>query len=130
MVVISQYIGHRVTGLYIGADNVKRYFPQHISEIELQLDHLRIECELTAEFWQDHPEICDPRLCLWLESKRFNSRGRIAPASLSMIPSGENSFILGPATLGPPSKVRRPAVSEQPSRRTAFVPQVVEGAVA
>lgn len=98
MVVISQCSGHRVTGLYVGASNVRRYFPKRVKEIELQLDHLRIECWLNPDFWQDQPEIHDPRLCLWLESKQRNGSG-YAPASMAMIPSGKNSFILGPASL-------------------------------
>lgn len=129
MVVISQHCGHRVTGLYVGADNVKRYFPQRIAAIELQLDHLRIECELPAEFWQDQPEIRDPRLCLWLESKRLIGKGRLSSVSLSMIPSGENSFILGPVTFGPSAKAHRSSPSESP-RRVAFARQPVGGAAA
>jgi hypothetical protein len=129
MVVISQYCGHRVTGLYVGAENVKRYFPKRIAAIELQLGHLYIECELAPDFWQDRPEISDPRLCLWLESKRLNGKGRPSPVSLAMIPTGENSFALGPVTLGQPAKAPRASASESP-RRAAFVPQPVGGAAA
>lgn len=129
MVVISQCIGHRVTGLFVGADNVRRYFPKEVTEIELQLDHLRIGCELGPEFWRDHPEICDPRLCLWLESKRLNSKGQVSAVPLSMIPSGKSSFIVGPVALTSPAKSRRPPVSA-PSRRAVFVPQPVGGAAA
>lgn len=46
MVVISQCTGRRVTGLYVGASNVRRYFSRRLTQIELQLDHLRIECGL------------------------------------------------------------------------------------
>jgi len=46
MVVTSQCSGHRVIGILIGENNVQRYFPRHVKEIELQLDHLRIECGL------------------------------------------------------------------------------------
>lgn len=99
MLVISQCSGHRVTGLYVGASNVRRYFPRSVKAIELRLDHLRIECGLTAHFWQDKPEIHDPRLCLWLESKQRSGTGLREPAPLSMIPSGKNSFTLGPVSL-------------------------------
>jgi hypothetical protein len=119
MVVTSQCIGHRVTGLYVGADNVRRYFPKRIFEIELQLDHLRIECELAPGFWQDDPEIRDPRLCVWLESKQLKEQ-RQSPVSLSMIPSGENSFILDPATLSSPMRARR-ASPLTTSRRAGYV---------
>ncbi len=96
MVVTSQWIGHRVSGLYVGASNVRRYFSKRVNKIELRLDHLLIECGLSPNFWQDQPEIHDPRLCLWLESKQRDNNGR-SPVPLAMIPSGNNSFILGPA---------------------------------
>jgi hypothetical protein len=112
MVVTSQCNGNRVTGLYVGANNVQRYFPKHIAEIELQLDHLRIECGLTPHFWDGQPEIHDPRLCLWLESKHFQRRGRHEPMPLVMIPSGERSFTLGPVMHGEPSKARRTTVAD------------------
>jgi hypothetical protein len=97
MLVTSQCNGNRVTGLYVGADNVRRYFPKRVSTIELQLDHLRIECGLAPHFWDSQPEIHDPRLCLWLESKHSQRKERRSPLSLAMTPSGEHSFTLGPA---------------------------------
>ena len=86
MVVTSQCCGHRVTGILVGESNVQRYFPRNITEIELQLDHLRIECGLGPHFWNGKPEISDPRLCLWLESKDRNGNGRRVPS-----PSGHDS---------------------------------------
>ena len=44
MVVTSRCIGHRVTGLYVGSSNVRRYFSKRATQIELKLDHLLIEC--------------------------------------------------------------------------------------
>lgn len=96
MVVTSQCNGRRVTGLYVGPSNVRRYFSKRVTQIELRLDHLLIECGLSPGFWHDKPEIHDPRLCLWLESKQRNGNGR-APVPLAMTPSGDNSFVLGPA---------------------------------
>jgi hypothetical protein len=96
MVVTSQCTGHRVTGLYVGSSNVRRFFSKRITQIELQLDHLRIECGLNPNFWNGHPEIRDPRLCVWLESKQRQWNGH-SPVRLSLIPSGTNSFILSPA---------------------------------
>lgn len=119
MVVSSQCIGRRVTGLYVGADNVRRYFPKGVSEIELQLDHLRIECALAPGFWKDQPEIRDPRLCVWLESKQLKEQSQSA-VSLSMIPLGENSFALVPATLSSPVRARR-ASPLTTSRRAGYV---------
>jgi len=95
MVVTSKCVGNRVTGLYIGAHNVRRYFPKGVSAIELQLDHLRIECGLKPDFWNGRPEIHDPRLCLWLESKQSKRQESRAPMPLDMTPAGEHSFTLG-----------------------------------
>jgi hypothetical protein len=113
MVVTSQCNGNRVTGLYVGVNNVRRYFPKQVAEIELQLDHLRIECGLTPHFWNGQPEIRDPRLCLWLESKHSHRKGRREPMPLAMIPSGERSFTLGPVMHGEPSKARRTAGQDE-----------------
>lgn len=99
MVVTSQCCGRRVTGILVGESDVERYFPKTLKEIELQLDHLRIECGLGPHFWNGKPEISDPRLCLWLESKHRNGNGCRRPTHLAMIPSGANSFIVGPAHL-------------------------------
>lgn len=104
MVVTSQCCGHRVTGILVGESNVKQYFPRNIKKIELQLDHLRIECGLGPHFWNGKPEISDPRLCLWLESKERNGNGRRVPTSLALIPSGANSFIVG---LAHPDEAKR-----------------------
>lgn len=93
MVVTSLYVGRHVTGLHVGAGNVRRYFPEGVKEIELQLDHLRIRCGLTPDFWQSQPDIQDPRLCLWLESKQRNLNPS-TPVPLAMIRSGNNSFAL------------------------------------
>jgi hypothetical protein len=94
MVVKTQYEGHRVSGLYVGVNNVRRYFSKRIQAIELQLDHLRIECGLPSRFWEGQPEIHDPRLCDWLESKNLHERPSRTPVPLAMIPAGKNSFKL------------------------------------
>jgi hypothetical protein len=94
MVVKTQYEGLHVSGLYVGVNNVRRYFSRRIQAIELQLDHLRIECGLTARFWDGQPEIHDPRLCDWLESKNPRDRPCRTPVPMAMIPSGKNSFKL------------------------------------
>jgi hypothetical protein len=107
MVVKSQCNGHRVTGLYVGVNNVRRYFPRNIAAIELQLDHLQIQCGLTPHFWKGQPEIHDPRLCDWLELKQMYGKGCRTSMPLAMIPSGENSFILGPAALNRHGRTRR-----------------------
>jgi len=94
MVVKTQYDGFRVSGLYVGVRNVRRYFSKRTPEIELQLDHLQIQCGLTPRFWNGQPEIHDPRLCDWLESKQLHDRPCRTPVPLTMIPAGKNSFKL------------------------------------
>ena len=96
MVVTIKNKGTLVTGLNVGATNVRRYFPKQVDAIELQLDHLQIECGLNPDFWQGDGEIHDPRLCAWLELKGSKGlRGR-TPMLLAMVPAGKNSFRLQP----------------------------------
>lgn len=87
-------VGSEVSGLRVGHSNVRRYFPRNVRQIELQLDHLRIECGLTPDFWRSAPEIHDPRLRLWLESKNHTERSCRTSIPFTMIPSGEHSFKL------------------------------------
>jgi hypothetical protein len=106
MVVKTHSKGRGETALHIGVTNVRRYFPRHVSQIELQLDHLQIQCGLDPHFWQGDPEIYDPRLCAWLESKHLHGKPDRGPIPLAMIPSGENSFRLQPVSLNHPSKAK------------------------
>lgn len=94
MVVKAQCEGHAFTGVEVGAANVRRYFPREFEDIELRLDHLLILLSLPPGFWDGEPEIRDPRLSLWLESKNFNGGPGKAPLPLALIPSGKNSFRL------------------------------------
>ena len=93
MVVKTQTNAHGVVGLHVGVQNVRRFFPKNISVIELQLDHLQIQCDLKPNFWRGEPEIVDPRLCAWLEAKHHSKPGR-SPIPLAMIPAGDNCFRL------------------------------------
>jgi hypothetical protein len=94
MVVKTRSKGRSLTGLHVGAHNVQRYFPRNTAVIELQLDHLQIQCGLEPDFWQDQPEIHDPRLGAWLESKRLPEGPGREPIPLAMIPAGKNAFRL------------------------------------
>lgn len=95
MVVKAQSKGRSVIGLNVGVDNVRRYFPKTLVTIELQLDHLQIECGLPSDFWRNAGKICDRRLCAWLESKYFSKQPlRQTPIFLDLIPLGENLFRL------------------------------------
>jgi hypothetical protein len=106
MVVKAQSKGRGLSGLHVGTDNVRRYFPKNVSTIELQLDHLRIQCGLAPDFWQGQPEIYDPRLCAWLESKHMHTSRDRTPIPLAMIPAGNNSFRLQPVSAGAPERPR------------------------
>jgi hypothetical protein len=97
MVVKPQSNGHRFTGIYIGVNNVRRYFPRRIAAIDLQIDHLRIRCGLAPGFWHGDPEIRDSRLSDWLELKQLQGAGNRSSMPLAMTRSGEDCFILGPA---------------------------------
>ena|SRR5579859_7302480 len=46
MIVEVQRKGHNITGLKIGATNVRRYFTRGSSSIDIHLDHLQIQCDL------------------------------------------------------------------------------------
>jgi hypothetical protein len=94
MVVKTHSKGRGLTGLLVGSTNVRRYFPKDISVIELQLDHLNIQCGLTPDFWDGEPEIYDPRLCAWLEAKNLRPQPTQPAVPLAMIPAGNNSFRL------------------------------------
>ena len=63
MVVKTQLKGTEITGLRVGARNVRRYFPRGVRVIELQLDHLQIQCGLAPEFWRGGPARHGARLC-------------------------------------------------------------------
>lgn len=106
MVVTTQSKGRGVIALNIGASNVRRYFPKHIAVIELQLDHLRIQCGLRPDFWQGQPEISDPRLCAWLESRHMHKTASRAPIPLDLVPSGENAYTLQPVPAGLHARAR------------------------
>lgn len=94
MVVKTQLRGGEVTGLHIGATNVRRYFPREVRVIEIELDGLRIRCGLDKEFWSSRPEICDPRLCEWLDFKVVHRMGERKQVKLAMTPEGPSVFRL------------------------------------
>jgi hypothetical protein len=94
MVVKTQLRGGEVSGLHIGARNVRRYFPKGTREIELELDGLQIQCGLPREFWNGRPEIHDPRLCEWLDFKVLHRIGERKQVKLAMTPAGKSVFRL------------------------------------
>jgi hypothetical protein len=108
MVVKTQSKSRGVTGLHVGANNVRRYFSRQNNSIELQLDHLQIQCDLPPGFWQDQPEIFDPRLCAWLEARHLHGKSSRASIPLAMIPSGKNSFRLQPVSQNGQARAKLP----------------------
>jgi len=110
MFVTTHSKARGITGLNVGASNVRRYFPKGTKAIELKLGHLRIQCCLKPDFWHGRPEIYDPRLCAWLESKHLHDSPDRGPVHLAMIPDGINSYQLLPTPVHP----RQPA-SVQPT---------------
>ncbi len=94
MVVKTQCKEGGVTGLSVGADNARRYFPKGEMTVDLLLDHLEIACGLEPEFWEGQAEIYDPRLCAWLELKNPSRRPGRNEMPLAMIPAGKNAFRL------------------------------------
>lgn len=106
MVVKTHSKSRGVTGLYVGEQNVQRYFPQGTLFVEIQLDHLQIQCKLAPEFWQDHPEIHDPRLCAWLETKYPSGCTKGDSISLTLVPAGKSAFKLKPACVAAPARLK------------------------
>ena len=99
MIVTTQIRGREVTGLHVGVRNVRRYFSQQSSVIELQLDYLHIQCGLLPEFWQGQPEILDQRLCEWLDFKIFHRTLGKTPLRWAMTPSGNNTYTLSSSAI-------------------------------
>jgi hypothetical protein len=131
--VVRTHCDGREAVLYIGARNAQRNFPKDMKDIELVLGHLHIHCELPPEFWHGQPEIRDPRLCAWLESKIFHGRARRTPVPLVMLPAGKNSFRLqtiklpsasenGLAKIGPASMPLKQAGGKGTAARSAVHP--------
>jgi hypothetical protein len=88
------------TGLHVGIENVQRFFPGSISEIDLRLGHLQILCTLHPDFRQGKPEIFDERLSSWLKSKHLHGKPNGTPIRLAMVPigTGTNIFRLRPVS--------------------------------
>ncbi len=94
MIVEVQHKGRNITGLKIGATNVRRYFPRGSSSIDIHLDHLQIQCDLHPGFWQNEPQITDPRLSAWLEAKDLRKVNKRAPVVVDLVPADQRSFRL------------------------------------
>ena len=123
MVVKTQCKGRGIIGLDVGVDNVKRFFPQRIPAIDLDLGHLQIRCELTADFWNGYPHITDRRLGAWLEAKHTKRSNGMASVSLDMIPVGKDSYRLQPMSAsGKAATNRTIAASAKPETKISAQP--------
>ena len=89
------------TGLVIGKANVRRYFRRRYPSIELHLDDLHIQCTLEPDFWNDRPEIHDPRLSEWLKFKADRNRSGREPMPFALEPTGAGKFTLRPQPSSP-----------------------------
>ena len=108
MIVKMQERGHGVTSLRIGARNVRRYFSKSVPTVDLDLENVQIQCDLSQGFWQDQPEIVDPRLCSWLTAKSTKWRVDGDRMVLLMLPAGRNSFRLQTKRTTGAEKPKRP----------------------
>lgn len=92
------------TGLMVGAGNVRRFFAEQQSAIELDLGHFEIQCELGPKFWQDEPVIHDPRLNAWLEAKYLHGQRERESVPLALVPNGEHCYRLQTVERRPAAK--------------------------
>jgi len=113
MIVKAQYCGNHVAGLYVGSNNVRRYFSKRNRQVELELGHLRILCGLNPPFWQNKPAIEDPRLCVWLETKHPQQAPSQTEIPLALIPSGKNSFRLAEIARKANAQLKKQRVSSE-----------------
>jgi len=96
MIVKTHRDGCDNTGLHIGRVNARRYFRRLSHSIDLKLDDLQIQCTLSPDFWDARPEIHDPRLSEWLEFKVGRRRAGLEPMQLTMVPAGDDTFVIKP----------------------------------
>jgi len=110
MIVESRCGACRVEALYVGIENVRRYFPRSLRAVDLCFDHLRIQCALEPDFWIGRPEIRDVRVLDWLELKRRVSGTRSQP--MILVPDGERGFVLKEMRIVAGSLIRPFAISD------------------
>lgn len=109
MIVTMKNKGHSITGLSVGISNARRHFRADSRAVDLELDHLRIRCDLPASFWRDRPEISDPRLCAWLQSKFSGAMQRGTPVLLEMVRTGDCYRLTSARSRPLPQSNRTPA---------------------
>lgn len=90
MIVRMQSNGHSITGIQIPISDAHRLFPGGLNSIELELDHLRIRCDLLDRFWLGEMEISDRRLAAWLEEKFYWQKDPKDLESIEMVEDGDS----------------------------------------
>lgn len=97
MFVKAQCKRGKVTGLFLDDVDVLRHFPDHLTDIDLRLGHLCIQCRLQPDFWKGAPIIRDSRLCEWLEFRHFAHGQNHDVLPWTLISAGGGAFELEPA---------------------------------
>ena len=87
MLVTIRNSGHSIAGIRIGSSDACHFFPSALKSIDIELDHLRIQCDLHTDVWHGR-EISDPRLAAWLEEKFYWRKQPTAPLRLEMVKTG------------------------------------------
>lgn len=93
MIVKMQSDGHSITGIRMGVSDARSFFPPGVTSVDLELDHLRIRCNLRSCKRHDGAEISDPRLTAWLNEKYYWRKLPCTPVSVELLKSG-NSYRL------------------------------------
>lgn len=120
MIVRMQNKGRSITGIRIRMADARRHFPYATRAIDLELDHLRIRCDLNGNFWRGCPEISDPRLGAWLEAKSFGKETASSCVSIEMVRTGDCYQLHLCST---EQQLRRPGfglIVEEPTLRGSF----------
>jgi hypothetical protein len=105
MLVSMQSDGHSITGIRMGMSDARRFFPQGLRSVDLELDHLRIQCDVRATESLDRAEISDPRLTAWLNEKLYWQKLPRTPVSAELVKSGKCAYRL---KLTPSSETHNP----------------------
>ena len=89
MIATMQTQGGSITGICIGSSDAAGDSLDGVQSIDLELDHLCIQCDLHMDFWLDRAEISDPRLGAWLEEKFYWQKIPASPVSVEMVRTGD-----------------------------------------
>lgn len=90
MIATMQSDGHSITGIRMEMSDARRFFPRGLTSVDLELDHLRISCDLHACKWLQQTEISDPRLTAWLSEKFYGQKLPRTPVSVELRKSGKS----------------------------------------